>query len=263
MITSATNPKLKRISSLLKKSAHRKAEGVFVIEGAKMFMEVLAQCPERFEDIFFTEAARNKLVSTFGAPVIEGLRYELVEEKLFERIAETVTPQGILAVVKTPHYDMSDILKDSAAKLLVLDNLRDPGNLGTIIRTAEAAGMSGILLSEGCVDITNPKVVRSTMGAILRVPFVRCERLSDELLRLKENYYGFTVYATALNGSMVFTENKYYGRCAIVIGNESNGISPEVLAASDKKIRIPMAGKVESLNAAVAAAIVMYEINRY
>ncbi|MBR0132578.1 MAG: RNA methyltransferase [Lachnospiraceae bacterium] len=263
MITSATNPKLKRIASLLKKSAHRKAEGVFVIEGFKMFMEVLAQCPERFEEILFTEAAKNKMVSTFGEPVIEGLKYELVEEKLFEKIAETVTPQGVLAIVKTPAYNLSDILKDNTAKLLVLDNLRDPGNLGTIVRTAEAAGMSGILLSEGCVDITNPKVVRSTMGAILRVPFVGCERLSDELLRLKENYYGFTVYATALNGSVVFTENKYYGRCAIVIGNESNGVSPEVLAAADKKIRIPMAGKVESLNAAVAAAVVMYEVNRY
>ena len=169
----------------------------------------------------------------------------------------------MLAIVKTPGYALTDILKENTAKLLVLDNLRDPGNLGTIIRTAEAAGMSGILLSEGCVDITNPKVVRSTMGAIFRVPFVRCEVLADELLRLKESYYGFTVYATALNGSVVFTENKYYGRCAIVIGNESNGVSPEVLAASDKKIRIPMAGKVESLNAAVAAAIVMYEINRY
>ena len=263
MITSATNPKIKRVASLLKKSAHRKAENVFVIEGLKMFMEVLAQCPERFEEIFLTEAARSKLVGTFGAPVIEGLKYETVDEKLFDRIAETVTPQGVLAIVKTPGYALTDILKENTAKLLVLDNLRDPGNLGTIIRTAEAAGMSGILLSEGCVDITNPKVVRSTMGAIFRVPFVRCEALADELLRLKENYYGFTVYATALNGSVVFTENKYYGRCAIVIGNESNGVSPEVLAAADKKIRIPMAGKVESLNAAVAAAIVMYEVNRY
>ena len=263
MITSATNPKLKRLASLLKKSAHRKAEHVFVIEGFKMFIEVLTQFPDRFEEIFMTPAAKEKLLKDFGAAVIEGLKYELVEEKLFDRFAETVTPQGVMAIVKTPEYSIGELLWENTSKLLVLDNLRDPGNLGTIIRTAEAAGMSGVLLSAGCVDITNPKVVRSTMGAIFRVPFVSCDNLSETLLRLKEEYFGFTVYATALNGSTVYTENKYYGRCAIVIGNESNGVSPEVLAASDKKIRIPMAGKVESLNAAVAAAVVMYEVNRY
>ena len=159
MITSATNPKLKRIASLLKKSAHRKAEGVFVIEGFKMFMEVLAQCPERFEEILFTEEAKNKMVSTFGEPVIEGLKYELVEEKLFEKIAETVTPQGVLAIVKTPSYNLSDILKDNTAKLLVLDNLGDPGNLGTIVRTAEAAGMSGWAAA-------HPELLRHAVAAL-------------------------------------------------------------------------------------------------
>ena len=123
--------------------------------------------------------------------------------------------------------------------------------------------MSGILLSPGCVDITNPKVVRSTMGAIMRVPFVYSDDLAGTLDRLKKDYFGFTVYVTALNGSVPYTEPKYYGRLALVIGNEAGGVSEEVLNVADKRIRIPMAGRVESLNAAVAAAVVMYETVKY
>ena len=262
MITSAANPKLKRINLLLKKSSERKKEGLFIIEGIKMFVEVLTQFPERITELYLTENALEKIGAELG-PYISIPRYELVEESIFEKVSETVTPQGVLAVVKMPSYRLEDMLKDNDSKLLILDNLRDPGNLGTIIRTAEAAGMSGILMSSGCVDITNPKVVRSTMGAIFRMPFYISDNLPQTIEKLKRDFFGFKVYAAALGGSVLYTDLKYYGRAAIVIGNEANGVSDEVINASDKAIRIPMAGRVESLNAAIAAAVLMYEISKY
>ncbi len=245
----------------MKKGIQRRAEGVFVIEGFKMFMEVLNQFPDNIEEVFLTETARNQLDYELG-PIMNSVKYELVEDKLFEKVSETVTPQGVLAIVKTPVYQLDRITAKENCRLLILDSLRDPGNLGTIIRTAEAAGMDAVILSYDCVDVTNPKVVRSTMGAIFRVPFIVTTNLPEMLNRLRKESH-FRIYATALTASVPYTEPKYYGRLGIVIGNEANGVSEEVINASDQAIRIPMAGKVESLNAAIAAAIVMYEAAKF
>ena len=140
-----------------------------------------------------------------------------------------------------------------------MDNLKDPGNLGTIFRTAEAAGVTGIILSSDCVDIYNPKVVRSTMGAVLRMPFLYVEDLPGAIGELKKE--GLLVYAAHLAGERAYDED-YTTGCAFLIGNEGNGLRDEVAACADRRILIPMCGRAESLNAAVAAAVLMFEAGR-
>lgn len=258
MITSLSNNQVKRVIELLKKSRNRREEGVMVIEGRKMFLEVLSQFPELIEMTFVTEAFLDELAERDGISA-ESFRYELVSDSVFQKMSETVTPQGVIAIVKTPKHTLDDLLKGDNIKLLILDDLRDPGNMGTIIRTTEAAGFSGILMSKETVDITNPKVVRSTMGAVLRVPCVYVDSLTESIDKIKQTVADFKVYASALDASKPFDQIDYGKHFGIVVGNEANGVSAEVLNKSDMNIHIPMAGKVESLNAAVAAALLMYE----
>ena len=157
---------------------------------------------------------------------------------------------------------MADALHKSGkpALLLVLENLQDPGNLGTIVRTAEAAGATGILMSRGCADITNPKVTRSTMGSLFRVPFAYTDDLGADLQEMKKK--GVRLYAAHLQGSVGLYEEQYTGPTAFLIGNESRGLTDETAGLADRAVRIPMGGQVESLNAAVASSILMYEACR-
>lgn len=144
--------------------------------------------------------------------------------------------------------------------MVVLDNLQDPGNLGTIFRTAEAAGVTGILLSKDCVDVYNPKVIRSTMGAVFRMPFLYVEDLPEKIKELQKE--GIKTYAAHLRGENAYDEEDYTTGCAFLIGNEGNGLRDEVADCADCLIRIPMEGEAESLNAAVAAAVLMFEAGR-
>jgi TrmH family RNA methyltransferase len=159
-----------------------------------------------------------------------------------------------------PSYDIQKLLQDKRKSFLLLDDLRDPGNLGTIMRTAEGADMSGVILSKESVDLFNPKVVRSTMGAIFRVPFYYTEHLTEIIEQLKQNE--ISVYGTMMQGSVVYDTPDYRNGAAIVIGNEANGISDDTAKKLSAAVRIPMAGSLESLNAAVSAAILMYEVAR-
>ena len=144
--------------------------------------------------------------------------------------------------------------------MLVLENIQDPGNLGTIFRTAEAAGATGIVLSKDCVDLYNPKVIRSTMGAIFRIPFIYTDDLIGTIDELKRE--GITVYAAHLKGENSYDMEDYKTACAFLIGNEGNGLPEETAACADRKILIPMEGGAESLNAAVASAVLMFEAGR-
>ena len=144
--------------------------------------------------------------------------------------------------------------------MLVLENLQDPGNLGTMMRTAEGAGVTGVLLSRGCVDIYNPKTIRSTMGSIYRVPFLYTDDLLADMDKLHEK--GIRTYAAHLKGKGYYDEESYQGPTAFLIGNEGNGLSDELSDKAKQYIKIPMEGQLESLNAAVAAAILMYEASR-
>lgn len=252
MITSISNAQVKEITALLKKSKERKEKKVFVIEGRKMFEEICA-VPGRLVKAYFSEHYVNEY---YPNGVLPEIPHEIVADKIFDAIAETVTPQGVLAIVRMPEYTLSEMV-EAAGTLVLLEDLRDPGNLGTIIRTAEAAGVSGIVLSKESVDVYNPKVIRSTMGAVYRVPFLYVENFMGTLRELKQKEV--RLLAAHLKGDKTFDKADYSGKVGILIGNEANGLTDAAAELAEEKVLIPMAGQVESLNAAVAAALLMYE----
>lgn len=253
MITSTSNAQIKDLIRLQKKSRARDEAGVFIVEGPRMVSEIPA---DRIVKLYVSESYTKKR----KADIVEGIRSEVLADNIFAHVSDTKTPQGVLAVVKRLEYDMKDILKGEAPHVLVLDNLQDPGNLGTIFRTAEAAGATGILLSRDCVDLYNPKVIRSTMGAVFRLPFLYVDDLPGAIRELKDA--GVRVYAAHLDGKNAYDKEDYQTGCAFLIGNEGNGLRDEVTACADTLVRIPMQGKAESLNAAVAAAVLMFEAGR-
>ncbi len=192
--------------------------------------------------------------------LLEEYDYEVIAEPVFRKVSDTVTPQGMLGLATIPRYSPEELLQFRKRYYLLLDDVRDPGNLGTMVRTAEGAGMSGIILSHGSVDLFNPKVVRATMGAVFRMPYWYVDSLPEIIRQIRNG--GCQVYATAMEGSVVYDEPDYTEGAAVVVGNEANGISDAVFWERPVNIRIPMEGNVESLNAAVSAAVIMYEINR-
>ena len=255
MITSTSNVQIKEINALLKRSKERKEKKAFVIEGRKMFEEI-CQDKSRVVKAYFSESYIKEQYAEKELPEVP---YGVVADSIFDSMAETVTPQGVLAIVKMPEYSLEDML-EQAGTLVLLENLRDPGNLGTIIRTAEAAGVSGVILSKESVDIYNPKVIRSTMGAVYRVPFLYAEDFIELLQKLRQQEV--RLLAAHLKGQKTFDKADYSGKVGILIGNEANGLSDEASEMANEKVLIPMAGSVESLNAAIAAALLMYEAFR-
>lgn len=255
MITSTSNAQIKNIISLIKKSKDRKAQGLFVVEGKRMFEETPK---ERIHSVFASESFEKE-----NRAFLKNYKYEVVSDQVFEHMSDTKTPQGILGLVKMKENKLADMLSTDngqAPLLMILENLQDPGNLGTIIRTAEGAGVSGIILTSNSVDIYNPKVIRSTMGAMYRMKFVYVEDLAGTVDTLKAK--GVRTYAAHLQGAVDYVTCDYTKPTAFFIGNEGNGLTPEATAMADQKIIIPMQGQLESLNAAVSSAILMYEAAR-
>lgn len=258
MITSVNNQKMKEVIQLQKKSRARSREKLFIAEGIRMVRETPA---ERLVKIYISESfavryGNGAWEESLGYAASE--KVELVSDEVFSRISETKTPQGILAVVQQMEYCLDQMLTDP--HLILLDNLQDPGNLGTIFRTAEAAGVTGIILSRDCVDIYNPKTIRSTMGALYRMPFTYADDLPTVIGILKKK--DVRVYAAHLEGKNCYDQEDYRTGTAFLIGNEGNGLRREVADCADALIRIPMAGQVESLNAAIAATVLMFEVSR-
>lgn len=258
MITSTSNQRIKEIVQYQKKSKARNEAGIFIVEGIRMIREVPA---EKLVKLYVTEAFYKKHREELPKSKVQP---EFVTPTVFSYISDTKTPQGVLAIVRQNRYTMETLLKNRTAEpkphLLVLDNLQDPGNLGTIFRTAEAAGVTGIVLSKDCVDIYNPKVIRSTMGAIFRMPFVYVEDLQIVIGQMKEA--DIRVFAAHLDGTNAYDEEDYCVGTAFLIGNEGNGLRKEIADCADTWIQIPMEGQAESLNAAVAASILMFEVSR-
>ena len=256
MITSRSNAQLKSVRRLLDSSRERKERKLFVVEGKRLVGEAP---PEWVEEVFVSETFYS-----FGKTDLSPYKkVEVVKDDVFKSVSATVHPQGILAVVKQPEYLLKGLSEGTGfgngiCTILILDDIQDPGNLGTIFRTAEAAGVSGVIMSAGCADIFNPKAIRSTMGSIYRLPFI-----VDELVPAIENLKmdGFQVYGAALEEAVPFREIEYPPLRAIVIGNEGKGISTSVLNSVNEKIRIPMKGQVESLNAAVSCAVLLYYLD--
>lgn len=251
MLTSLNNPRVKQVAELVKKSKARKKEDVFVVEGIRMFQEVPV---EKVKECFVTEAFFEKCECK---EKICQCNYELVSEDIFKKISDTQTPQGILCVVKQYHYHIEDLLKKENPLLVLLEDLQDPGNLGTIIRTGEGAGIDGVIMTRESVDIYNPKTIRATMGSIYRVPFLYTDNLEQVMEELKKR--NVHTYAAHLQGKEYYDVQEFKEGCAFLIGNEGNGLKKETADLAERYIKIPMEGQLESLNAAVATAILMYE----
>lgn len=254
MITSADNPKIRQIIRLNTKARARREAGCFAAEGIRIFRET----PEDLRiQVFVSETFMRE-----HGDVLGDVPAETVADRLFVRMCDTQTPQGILTLARMPVYTREQLLGGEGREplILVLEDLQDPGNVGTILRTAEGAGITGVFFSSRTADVFQPKVIRSTMGSIFRVPFRREDDL-PELVRWLHGR-GIASLAAHLAGSAEYTEGNYVQGTAFLIGNEGNGLSESLTEAASGRIRIPMEGHVESLNAAVSAAILMYEAHR-
>ena len=248
MITSTANKQVKHIIQLQKKARLRREENVFIAEGPRMVIETPK---EMLEEIYVAESFED----TWDGPVDE-----IVSDAVMKAMSDTQTPQGVLAVVKRPSYDLEDILARRPAHLLLVEGIQDPGNLGTMFRTGEGAGVTGVIMHKTTVDLFHPKTVRSTMGSLYRVPFYVAEDWEKDLHRISEA--GISLYAAHLQGQQMYDMFDYRSDCGFLIGNEGNGLTDATAAMADAYLRIPMEGSVESLNAAMAAGILMYEVNR-
>lgn len=265
MITSTSNQQMKNLSLLMKKARERKSQGLFVVEGPKMCLEAPFSWVDAIyiSESFYKDVKEFKRLEDYIAAAQREqatVRYEVVSDSVFKTVSDTQTPQGILAVVKMPRYELFELLKEDKTLLLVLESIQDPGNLGTMIRTGEGAGITGIIMNQTTVDLFNPKTIRSTMGSIYRIPFFIAEDLKETVEEVKRE--GVSLYAAHLKGTMSYDEPDYTKACGFLIGNEGNGLSTEIADLASKYIRIPMEGKVESLNAAIAASLLTYECNR-
>ncbi|MCM1123547.1 MAG: RNA methyltransferase [Eubacterium sp.] len=301
MITSFNNRSVKEVLQLIQRSKARNQQGIFVVEGIKMFAEAPVK---RIEKVFLSQRMEQEIRQQYGGK-IEQLLCETVADDVFTRMSDTKTPQGILCLVRQYHYSLEGMLgekrrtkaagvsivmntpqgggvpledaKDENVEaekqsivtnkknkkhmlFIILENLQDPGNLGTIFRTGEGAGVDGIIMSGKTVDIYNPKTIRSTMGSVYRVPFLYTDDLSGTICILQE--HGIRVYAAHLKADKYYDEYDYRAGSAFLVGNESSGLSAEAAGYADAYLKIPMRGSVESLNAAVASSILLYEADR-
>lgn len=255
MITSSANGKVKQVMNLIKKAKARNESGLFVAEGLRIFKEIPR---EQIDSIFVSESF---LKEEERKHLISGMKYEVLTDEVFQVMSDTKTPQGILALVKQHAYTPEDLTRvPGPAFLMILENIQDPGNLGTIIRAGEGAGITGVLMNSTTADIYNPKVIRSTMGSVFRVPFAYTDNLTDSILQLKKK--GIKLYAAHLNGRNNYEKEDYTVDTGFLIGNEANGLTEDTARLADAYIKIPMMGSVESLNAAVAASVLMFETAR-
>ncbi len=260
---------------MCRKPRERREQDAFIVEGIKMFLE--APEKERLEAWVsegFLEKHGDQLPAELRSRFGTDREHMIVSDRVFAAVSDTQSPQGILCVVRQHHYELQDLLRgpqeqgntnaqqgQSARPLvMILENIQDPGNLGTILRTAEGAGVTGILMSSGTVDLYNPKVIRSTMGSVYRMPCRYTNDLHADIEWLQQQ--GLQVFAAHLKGETSYDEQDCTGPTAFLIGNESKGLTDETAALADCYVRIPMLGQVESLNAAVASSILMYEAAR-
>ncbi len=259
LIKSKDNQKIKLVRSLDNKK-NRDLQSLYVIESIKLIEEAIKN-NIAFEFVFMSESLSNKtdslnLIKTFNEKKIE---YHLIEDNLFKDLSNTVNSQGIIGIAKKPNNNIESIIKNNNF-IVFCDMLQDPGNLGTIIRTADAFGPCAVILSPSCVDAYNDKTVRACAGAIFRVPIIEIKNSLDFMKSLKEQE--FSIISTVVDSDKSFEDIDKPNKICLVIGNEGNGVSKELKDVSDTCITIKMTGQTESLNASIAAAISIYEIRK-
>ena len=256
MIDSNQNKSIKLISSLKAKKDRDKL-GLFVAEGLRFVEEI----PDDYEIMLY--AVSESFESEFDLAVFEKRAIvHVVADKLFKEISDTTNPQGILAVIRQKKNSIEQVIDNAGENgfFIIAEELNDPGNLGTIVRTADACGCDGVFLSKGSVDVYNPKVLRSTMGSVFHLPVISDVDLEECIQKLKDN--GITIYAAHLRGKEYPYSFNLSNGCSFILGNEARGLSDKVANLADVYVKIPMIGKAESLNASIAAGVLMYEVVR-
>lgn len=256
IITSKDNENIKSIKKL-KEKKYREQKNCYIVEGIKIVTEAINEKSKIQKLVICEELLNKNSINKSFLSEIKNYACLYVSESVFKNISDVSNPQGVLAIIeKNNNKNNIDYNQDF---IVILDDVQDPGNIGTILRTVDSVGITQIIMSSNCGDVYNPKVVRSTMGAIFRVKVIRTDSIVNTIEEIQNNK--FKVIATDLNTNKdIYSID--YKKTAIVIGNEANGVSKEVLDKVDEKIMIPMLGKTESLNASVATGIILYEYVR-
>lgn len=255
-LTGLQNPQVKAAAEL-KQKKYRQQQGLFLAEGLRTVEEAVAS--KTVVSIFYTAIEDDRTRSVLEEAAAQQLKLYCVSDAVMKKIADTDTPQGIIAVCKMQNVTLDKLLS-KGEMLLVLDRVGDPGNLGTMLRTADAAGIGGVVLLKGCVDIYAPKTVRSSMGSLFHVPVV--SGIGEDKFIAEAKDAGYELLVTSLEGADNLYKADLGGRIAFVMGNEAGGVSANILERADKRVFIPMAGRAESLNVAMAAGVVMFEALR-
>jgi len=240
--------KLNLVKNLLKTRKARAKEKLFVVEGPHLVESAIGSIK------FIVYAEKSDLVDRLMGEGIECLK---VTPKQFVGLSDVETPQWILAVVRQDHFQLADLPKVKKPLIVFCVNVQDPGNLGTIIRTADSAGATAIILSKGTVDLYNPKVVRASMGSIFHLPIVQVVSVEQTIKHL-----GLKTVATSLSATKNYCEEDYSDGAVILVGNEGAGLDEKTVALCDANVKIPILGRAESLNVAVSTAVLLYEVVR-
>ncbi|WP_432663940.1 RNA methyltransferase [Wukongibacter baidiensis] len=259
-ITSLSNKHIKHIK-MLHKRKFREKNSEFIIEGLRIIEHGINN-NANISAVYYGEeiTKTNRGTELLNNIASRNIDLYKVNDKILKEISTTDNSQGIIGVVKRESYDLNEIINKDKFVLIILDRLQDPGNVGTIIRTADSAGVDGIIVLKGTVDIYNSKTIRSTMGSIFTLPVIHVDETSNIINDLKSR--DTDIIATTLQAEKYHFEANYRSKNAIIIGNEANGISDELMELSNIKIKIPIIGKAESLNASIASGIIIYEIVR-
>lgn len=259
IIQSSTNKTIKYIKSLQLKK-FRDEHGSFVIEGEKLLREALAYKGYISLVLLSQSFAESERHDELTAELYDNnIPLYYADDRTFKDACETDTPQGVIAVAEKMDFSLDEIMDKDELCMVLLHEVRDPGNAGTIIRTADACGLDAVLLSKGSVDLYNGKTIRSTMGSLFHIPVIQNLDTIETIARLKESKV--TAIGADPHSAVNCIELPSYNRCMIIIGNESQGISSDVSKVLDQNVRIPMPGRAESLNAGIAASIMMYEFS--
>ena len=259
-ITSRDNPVLKELSRLLTDASYRRESGLFALEGARLCADAAASGVE-IRTVLYTARAREAYEPYLRPLLAACSDCREIDAALAVRFSDTKAPQGIFCICQRldNRLPLGKIKRNG--RYLLLEDVQDPGNLGTIVRTAEAFGIDGLFLTPGCCDLYNPKVLRGSMGGVFRLPAARTEDLPALLVSLKDA--GLSCFACVAENGAQPVQNAELGAGAVcLIGNEGAGLRPETVAACGRRITIPMSGRAESLNASIAASIVLWEMTR-
>ena len=257
VVSSLVNPLVKQATELMQKK-YRDQSGCFLLEGLKNVEQALSSSWQIERVFAFVSAMKeDELARLLAGTAEKSIPVVEVNQAVLEKITDVKTPQPVVAVVRKKLYQLDDVSLDDNSFLLVLDEVSDPGNLGTIVRTAVAAGISALVLTTNCADIFSPKTVRSTMGGLFHLPIISGfeKKALIECLKTK----GFKLAISTGVGGQSLYQADFAGRCALVMGNESKGVDQLFCQAADMQVTIPMREQSESLNVAVAAALIMYQ----